>query len=73
MSLSTCIIGCCIVSQGRSGSYVWLILGLPLIVLSHVVVMCVTWLLVISIGTAKVSNNVSLSISKYLCHHVMSK
>nr|XP_022321441.1 low affinity vacuolar monovalent cation/H(+) antiporter-like isoform X1 [Crassostrea virginica] len=39
---------------GRSGSYVWLILGLPLIVLSHVVVMCVTWLLVISIGTAKV-------------------
>ncbi|XP_062608967.1 uncharacterized protein LOC134270739 isoform X2 [Saccostrea cucullata] len=39
-------------SHGQS--YVWLILGLPLIVLTHVVVMCVTWLLVISIGMAKI-------------------
>ena len=63
MLLSTCIIGCCIVSQSRSGSYVWLILGLPLIVLSHVVVMCVTWLLVISIGTAKVSTDITSKVS----------
>lgn len=39
---------------GRGVSYVWLILGLPLIVITHIVVMSVTWLLVISIGMSKV-------------------
>ncbi|XP_048772505.2 uncharacterized protein LOC125678253 isoform X2 [Ostrea edulis] len=39
---------------GRCESYVWLFLGLPLLIITHAIVMSVTWLLVISIGMAKI-------------------